>query len=144
MLGYRNRPKETAEALRCGWLYTGDIGELDADGYLFIRDRKKDMAIVGGYNVYPREIEELLFAHLSIKEAAAAGVPDAYYGETIRAYVVLNDGAPVTTEEILDYCRANLARYKVPSKIFLVRELPRTTVGKIDKLELRAKLSKES
>lgn len=144
MLGYRNRPKETAEALRCGWLYTGDIGEFDADGYLFIRDRKKDMAIVGGYNVYPREIEELLFAHPSIKEAAAAGVPDAYYGETVRAYVVLKDGALMTAEEILDYCRANLARYKVPSRIFLVRELPRTTVGKIDKLELRAKLSKES
>jgi long-chain acyl-CoA synthetase len=84
MSGYRNRPKETAEALRDGYLYTGDIGELDADGYLYIRDRKKDMVIVGGYNVYPREIDEVLFAHPAVKEAASTGAPDAYYGGKIE------------------------------------------------------------
>ncbi len=141
MSGYRNRPKETAEALRGGWLYTGDIGELDADGYLYIRDRKKDMAIVGGYNVYPREVDEVLFAHPAVKEAAAAGVPDPYYGETIRAYVVLKEGATATVEEIAAHCAQNLAKYKIPSRIYLVRELPRTTVGKIDRRVLRDKLA---
>jgi long-chain acyl-CoA synthetase len=117
--------------LRAGWLYTGDIGELDADGYLWIRDRKKDMAIVGGYNVYPQEVDEVLFSHPAVKEAAAAGVPDPYYGECIRAYVVLKEGAQASIEELLARCAANLARYKVPSKLFLVSELPRTSVGKI-------------
>ncbi len=144
MSGYRNRSRETAEALRGGWLYTGDIGEFDADGYFYIRDRKKDMAIVGGYNVYPREVDEVLFAHPAVKEAAAAGVPDPYYGETIRAYVVLKDGARATVEELLAHCRANLARYKVPSKLYVVPELPRTTVGKIDRKVLRGKLAAEA
>lgn len=142
MAGYRNQPKETAAALRDGWLYTGDIGELDADGYLWIRDRKKDMAIVGGYNVYPREVDEVLFSHPAVKEAAAAGVPDPYYGESIRACVVLKEGARATLEEMLAHCAANLARYKVPSKIFFVSELPRTTVGKIDRKALREQLKK--
>ncbi|MCM2251860.1 MAG: AMP-binding protein, partial [Ramlibacter sp.] len=140
MSGYRNRPEDTAQALRGGWLYTGDIGEIDADGDLWIRDRKKDMAIVGGYNVYPREIDEVLFSHPAVQEAAAAGVPDPYYGEAIRAFVVLRDGAGESAEELLAYCQRNLARYKVPSRIFLVSELPRTTVGKIDRLALRARL----
>jgi len=143
MSGYRNRPGETAEALRDGWLYTGDIGEFDLRGYLTIRDRKKDMAIVGGYNVYPREIDEILYAHPAVKDAAAAGVPDSYYGETLRAYVVLKDGASATVEEILAHCRANLARYKVPSQIYIAKELPRTNVGKVDKKVLRQKLAKE-
>src|SRR5206468_8730859 len=86
MQGYRNRPQETAEALRDGWLYTGDIGELDADGYLYIRDRKKDMVIVGGYNVYPREIEEVLCSHPAVAEAAVVGSPDPYWGEVPHAY----------------------------------------------------------
>ncbi|MCC6608598.1 MAG: AMP-binding protein [Burkholderiales bacterium] len=143
MSGYRNRPQETAEALRDGWLYTGDIGELDADGWLYIRDRKKDMAIVGGYNVYPREVDEVLFAHPDVKEAACAGVPDPYYGESIRAYVVLKAGARVTAEDVLAHCKANLARYKVPARIYLASELPRTTVGKIDRIALRQKLATE-
>ncbi|MBI4969493.1 MAG: long-chain fatty acid--CoA ligase [Rhodospirillales bacterium] len=143
MSGYRNRPKETAEALRDGWLYTGDIGEFDADGYFYIRDRKKDMAIVGGYNVYPREIDEVLFAHPAVKEAASAGVPDSYYGEAIRAYVVLKEGAKATVDELMAHCKTNLTRYKVPSKLYLVKELPRTTVGKIDRKELRVLLAKQ-
>jgi len=141
MSGYRNRPKETAEALRGGWLYTGDIGEIDADGYLFIRDRKKDMVIVGGYNVYPREVDEVLFTHPAVKEAASTGAPDRYYGETIRAFVVLNEGMQIGANDLIDHCKKNLAPYKVPSAIYLVDSLPRTTVGKIDKLALRAKLS---
>jgi long-chain acyl-CoA synthetase len=144
MSGYRNRPQETAEALRDGWLYTGDIGELDADGWLYIRDRKKDMAIVGGYNVYPREVDEVLFGHPAVKEAACAGVPDPYYGEAIRAYVVLKPGARASAEEILAHCRTNLARYKVPAKVYFVSELPRTTVGKIDRIALRQKLAAEA
>jgi long-chain acyl-CoA synthetase len=137
MSGYRNRPEATAEALRDGWLYTGDIGELDADGYVYIRDRKKDMAIVGGYNVYPREVDEVLFAHPDVKEAATAGVPDAYYGEAIRAYVVLKPEAQATVDDLIAHCRVNLARYKVPSRIDIIDALPRTTIGKIDRVALR-------
>lgn len=143
MSGYRNRPKETAEALRDGWLYTGDIGEFDAQGFFTIRDRKKDMAIVGGFNVYPREVDEVLFSHPDVKEAAASGVPDPYYGESIRAYVVLKEGARAGAEDLIAYCKSNLARYKVPSKIYLVAELPRTTVGKVDRKTLRQKLAAE-
>ena len=141
MSGYRNKPQETAEALRDGWLYTGDIGELDSDGYLYIRDRKKDMAIVGGYNVYPREINEVLFAHPDVKEAASAGVPDRYYGEAICAYVVLKPGARATVDNLIAHCKENLARYKVPSRVFIVEALPRTTVGKIDSVTLRQELA---
>jgi len=141
MSGYRNKPQEMAEALRGGWLYTGDIGEIDSDGYLFIRDRKKDMVIVGGYNVYPREVDEVLFAHPAVKEAASTGAPDRYYGETVRAFVVLNEGAGIDANDLIDHCKKNLAPYKVPSQIYLVDALPRTTVGKIDKLALRERLS---
>lgn len=137
MSGYRNLPAETAESLRDGWLYTGDIGEIDSDGYIYIRDRKKDMVIVGGYNVYPREVDEVLFSHPDIQEASAIGVPDAYYGETIHAHVVLRAGATIGSDDILAHCKANLARYKVPSQIHLISALPRTTVGKVDKLALR-------
>ncbi len=137
MSGYRNRPKETAEALRDGWLYTGDIGELDADGYLYIRDRKKDMVITGGYNVYPREIDEVLYTHPAVAEAAAFGVPDAYRGEVIHARVVLKPGAEATADTLMAYCRENLAKYKLPAVIDLVETLPRTTVGKIDRNALR-------
>ncbi len=137
MQGYRNLPQETAEALRDGWLYTGDIGEFDADGYLYIRDRKKDMAIVGGYNVYPREIDEVLFLHPDVADAAAVGVPDSYRGEVIRAYVVLRPGAAATVDDLLAHCRANLARYKVPAAIEILTALPKTTVNKTDKKALR-------
>lgn len=137
MAGYRNLPGETAETLRDGWLYTGDIGEFDEDGYLFIRDRKKDMAIVGGYNVFPREIDEVLYAHPDIVEAAAVGVPDDHYGEVIMAWVTLNAGSSVTEAALIAYCESQLARYKVPKSIIIVNEIPKTTVGKIDKKALR-------
>jgi long-chain acyl-CoA synthetase len=137
MQGYRNLPAETAEALREGWLHTGDIGELDGDGYLYIRDRKKDLVIVGGYNVYPREIEEVLFTHPAVMEAAALGVPDEYKGEIVRAYVVLKAGAHASEEELLLHCRANLARYKIPERIAVLDALPKTTVNKVDKKVLK-------
>jgi long-chain acyl-CoA synthetase len=137
MQGYRNLPQETAEALRGGWLYTGDIGEFDADGYLYIRDRKKDMAIVGGYNVYPREIDEVLFLHPDVADAAAVGAPDDYRGEVVRAYVVLQPGATATVDDLLVHCRTNLAKYKVPASIEILDALPKTTVNKTDKKALR-------
>ena len=137
MAGYRNLPTETADTLRDGWLYTGDIGEYDADGYLFIRDRKKDMAIVGGYNVFPREIDEVLYTHPDVADAAAIGVPDDYYGEVIQAWVTLKPGASSTADDLLAFCAANLAKYKVPKSIVIGEAIPKTNVGKIDKKALR-------
>ena len=137
MSGYRNRPDETAETLRDGWLYTGDIGELDVEGDLFIRDRKKDMAIVGGFNVYPREIDEVLYMHPAVQEAAAVGVPDDYRGEVIKAYVVLRPDAETSADDLMTHCREHLAKYKVPVVIHVLENIPKTTVGKIDKKALR-------
>ncbi len=139
MRGYRNLPDETAASLREGWLYTGDIGEFDAEGYLTIRDRKKDMAIVGGYNVYPREIDEVLFMHPAVLDAAAVGVADAYRGEVIRAYVTLRQDASATREDLLAHCARNLAKYKVPVSIEILEALPKTTVNKTDKVALRSR-----
>lgn len=137
MAGYRNLPDETANTLRDGWLYTGDIGEFDSDGYLFIRDRKKDMAIVGGYNVFPREIDEVLYTHPAIADAAAIGIPDDYYGEVIQAWVTLKPGMGCAEQELIEYCAANLAKYKVPKSIVIGQTIPKTTIGKIDKKALR-------
>lgn len=137
MRGYRHRPDETAQALRGGWLYTGDIGELDADGWLYVRDRKKDMAIVGGYNVYPREVEEALFAHPAIADAAVVGVPDDYRGERLVAHVVLRPGARADDDSLREYCGERLARYKWPSAFVRHDALPRTSANKTDKNALR-------
>ena len=139
MQGYRNRPQETAEALREGWLHTGDMGELDADGYLYVRGRKKDMVIVGGYNVYPREVEEVLNSHPAVAEAAVVGGPDAYRGECLHAYVCLRKDVP--PPEVLAYCAERLAKYKVPSSLEVLDALPKTSVGKLDKLPLKARWS---
>jgi long-chain acyl-CoA synthetase len=136
MRGYLNLPQETAQALRDGWLYTGDLGCIDADGYLSIRDRKKDMAIVGGYNVYPREVEEVLFSHPSVSDCAAAGVPDAYRGEVIEAWVVPADAAAFDPDALAAHCEANLARYKRPVRTHVVERLPKTGANKTDKRAL--------
>jgi long-chain acyl-CoA synthetase len=134
---YWNRPEETSDAIREGWLYTGDIGFIDEDGRITIVDRKKDMVIVGGYNVYPREIDEVLFAHPEIQEAAAIGVPDSHRGEAIQAFVVTTEGATVSEDNIVDYCKEKLAKFKVPSAVNIVASLPKTPAAKIDKMALR-------
>ena len=135
MKGYRNRPEETAEALRGGWLHTGDIGALGPDGALEIRDRKKDMVVVSGFNVYPREVEEALLAHPAVAEAAVFGVPDPRKGEALTAHVIA-DGA--TPEMLAAHLAERLARYKLPSRIEIVKAIPRTPIGKVDKPALRA------
>lgn len=137
MRGYRHRPDETAQALRDGWLYTGDIGEFDADGWLYVRDRKKDMVIVGGYNVYPREVEEVLFAHPAVADAAVVGVADDYRGERLVAHLVLRPDAVVDDAALADHCRDRLARYKWPSHYVRHAALPKTGANKTDKNVLR-------
>src|SRR5262245_44399928 len=137
-IGYRNRPEETAAAIRDGWLYTGDIGYFDEDGYMFLVDRKKEMIIVGGYNVYPREIDELLFKHPAIIEAATVGVPDPFSAEAVKIFVVCKADADLSADELFDYCRQNLVKYKWPKHVTFLDALPRTGVGKIDKRALKA------
>lgn len=144
MRGYRGRPEETAIALRDGWLYTGDIGEIDADGYLHIRDRKKDMVIVGGYNVYPREVEEVLVSHPEVAEAAVVGAPDSYRGEVLVAYVVLRPAALADVPALQAFCSTRLARYKQPARLQLADTLPKTAVNKTDKTVLRRLAAAES
>lgn len=140
MLGYWQRPEETEAALRNGWLHTGDIGAIDADGDLTILDRLKDMVITGGYNVYPREVDDVLLMHPSVQEAASFGVPDAYRGEVLHACVMVRSA--VSVDDLLAHCRVNLAKYKVPTVLRLVDAIPKTGVGKIDKVTLRRILNK--
>ncbi|MCF8179326.1 MAG: AMP-binding protein [Sulfuritalea sp.] len=137
---YRNLPEETAATLRDGWLYTGDIGEFDGDGYLYIRDRKKEMAKVSGFNVFPREIEDVLYLHAAVQEAAVVAVPDAYRGEVVQAFVVLRQNHCATEPQLSEHCKAHLTKYKLPALISVVPELPKTGVGKIDKNRLRTEL----
>jgi long-chain acyl-CoA synthetase len=137
MLGYWNRPEETAKTLRNGWLLTGDIGHRDAEGYFFITDRKKDMLIVNGINVYPREIEEVLYQFPGVKEAAVVGVPDARKGEHAVAFVAPQDGVQLDEKAILQFLRQRLADYKVPKKVTFLAALPRNPTGKVLKRELR-------
>ncbi len=138
MKGYWNKPEETANTLRDGWLYTGDIAVMDADGYFKIVDRKKDMIIAGGYNIYPREVEEVLFQHPKVLEAAVAGIADPYRGETVKAYVVLRPGQTATAEDIIAFCRERLAAYKAPKLVEFRESLPKTMVGKILRRQLVA------
>ena len=131
MKGYWNQPEATAETLRDGWLYTGDIVRMDEDGYFYVVDRKKDMIIAGGFNIYPREVEEVLFLHRGVKEAVAVGVPDTYRGETVKVYIVPKDGYTLDESEITGFCRQHLAAYKVPRSIEFRNELPKSLVGKV-------------
>jgi long-chain acyl-CoA synthetase len=137
MLGYWNRPDETATALRNRWLYTGDIAYMDDEGYFFIVDRKKDMILSGGYNVYPREIDEVLLEHPGVKEAVAVGVSHPTRGEIIKAYVVPKEGVELTRGEVISFCREKLANYKIPKKVEFREELPKTMVGKVLRRALR-------
>jgi long-chain acyl-CoA synthetase len=137
MKGYWNRPEETAQILRDGWLHTGDMATMDEDGYFTIVDRKKDLIIAGGYNVYPREVEEVLFMHSAIREAAVIGVPSEYRGETVKAVVVLREGSAISEQEVISFCREKLAAYKAPKTVEFRDELPKTLVGKVLRRELR-------
>ncbi|MBM4466760.1 MAG: long-chain fatty acid--CoA ligase [Chloroflexi bacterium] len=132
MKGYWNMPEETANTLREGWLYTGDIAKMDEDGYFQIVDRKKDMILgAGGFNIYPREIEDVLYEHPKVREVAAAGIPVEERGERVKAYIVLKEGETATEEEIIEFCRENMAPYKVPRFVEFRTDLPKTMVGKI-------------
>jgi long-chain acyl-CoA synthetase len=137
MKEYWNNPEETAETLVDGWLRTGDIACFDEDYYVFIVDRTKDMIIAGGYNIYPREIDEVLYKHPKVKDVICVGIPDQYRGETVKAYVQLIAGQTATEQELMDYSRQYLAAYKVPKIIEFREELPRTMTGKALRRMLR-------
>lgn len=136
MKGYHNMPTETANTLVKGWLYTGDIARVDEDGYFYIVDRKKELIKPGGYQVWPREVEEAIAAHPKVLEVGVAGIPDPYRGETVKAWIVLKPGETLSDEEVKDWCKDKLAKYKIPTHIEYRRELPKTTVGKILRREL--------
>ncbi|EEK76957.1 Long-chain-fatty-acid--CoA ligase [Bacillus cereus R309803] len=131
MKGYWNKPEETAAVLQDGWLHTGDVGYMDEDGFFYVKDRKKDMIVASGFNVYPREVEEVLYEHEKVQEVVTIGVPDPYRGETVKAFVVLKEGAECSEEELDQFARKYLAAYKVPKVYEFREELPKTTVGKI-------------
>jgi long-chain acyl-CoA synthetase len=136
MKGYWQRPEETSKTLKDGWLLTGDIATMDEDGYFTIVDRKKDMIIAGGFNIYPREVEEVLYEHPKVLEAAVIGVADLYRGETVKAFIVVKKGEQVSEEELNDYCRSKLAAYKVPRHYEFRADLPKTLIGKVLRREL--------
>ena len=136
MKGYYKLPEETAAAIKDGWLYTGDLAKMDEEGYFYIVDRKKDIVIVGGYNVYPREVEEVLFAHPEIVEAAVIGVPDPDLGEAVHAFIV-SKAESLTEEDVRAYCKGHLAKYKIPTVIEFLEELPKNTTGKILRRSLK-------
>jgi long-chain acyl-CoA synthetase len=131
MLGYWNRPDDTAQVLQDGWLLTGDMAVMDEEGYFSIVDRKKDLIIAGGYNIYPREVEEVLYEHPKVLEVCVAGVPDSYRGEIVKAFVVLRSGEEASVEDIREFAKGRLAAYKVPRSVEFRDELPKTLIGKV-------------
>jgi len=131
MKGYWNRPEDTAATLADGWFLTGDLGYMDKDGFFYVVDRKKDLIIAGGFNIYPREVEEVLYEREEIQECVVAGIPDPYRGETVKAYIVVKEGYSITEDELNKYCRQHLAAFKVPRYYEFRDELPKTAVGKI-------------
>jgi long-chain acyl-CoA synthetase len=141
MPGYYRLPEVTAETVRDGWLHSGDIGRQDASGHFYVVERKKDMIIRGGFNVYPRDIEEVLFEHPAIAEAAVVGRPDPEFGEEVVAFVVRRPGQDLTEQELIDFCRSKLAKYKTPKEVHFTDQLPKNQVGKILRRELRAQLT---
>jgi fatty-acyl-CoA synthase len=144
MLGYWEEPDKTAEVLdRAGWMHTGDLAQMDDDGYLAIVGRSKDMVIRGGENVYPREVEEFLYRHPDVEDVQVVGVPDPKYGEELLAAVRLRSGATVTEDELRDYCRGDLAHFKVPRYVRFVTEYPMTVTGKVQKYKIREELVAE-
>jgi long-chain acyl-CoA synthetase len=137
MLGYWRRPEATAEALRDGWMHSGDVATVDDEGYIFIVDRMKDMIITGGENVYSTEVENALYAHPAVLEAAVIGIPDPHWGERVHAVVVLKEGESVEPSALSDFCRQHIAGYKIPRSVELVEALPKTGSGKIQKSVIR-------
>jgi long-chain acyl-CoA synthetase len=144
MRGYWNQPDKTEEALRGGWLHTGDIGYMDGDGYLYLVDRKHDKIITGGLNVYPREVEEVLSAHPAVAQVAIFGVNDPLWGEAISAAVVAREGMQVTLEELTAFCKEHLAGYKRPKKIYFLEDLPKNLYGKVLRKELKKRFEDQS
>jgi long-chain acyl-CoA synthetase len=144
MKGYYRDPEGTAQALRDGWLHTGDLAYQDTDGFVFIVDRSKDLIIRGGYNVYPREVEEALYAHSSVAEAAVVGRPDERLGEEVVAVVALRTGAAPDSAALIAHCRDRLAAYKYPREVVFLTELPKNATGKVLKREIRALLGEPS
>ena len=138
MLGYWNMPEETARVLRDGWLHTGDAGTLDEEGFLYVKDRVKDMIVSGGENVYSAEVEHALFEHPAVADAAVIGVPDERWGEAVKALVVVKDGAEVDEAELIAFCKTRIAGFKVPKSVTFLDVLPRNASGKVLKFELRA------
>ena len=138
MKGYKGKPEETANTLRDGWIYTGDIATMDEEGYFYIVDRKKDMIISGGYNVYPRDIDEVFYKHPKVQEACSIGIPDPKRGENVKVFIVLKEGETATQQELIEFAKKELAAYKLPTEIEFRKELPKTNVGKILRKELRA------
>jgi long-chain acyl-CoA synthetase len=144
MAGYYKMPDATAEVIDDGWFHTGDMGHLDEDGYLYITDRKKDLIIRGGFNIYPSDVEDVLHRHPAVLECGVVGVPDQTMGEEVKAYVVLRSGARAGEEELLAHCREHLAKYKSPRWITITDQLPKTPVGKILRRDLRERAAKEA
>ncbi len=144
MPGYLNQPEATAQALRDGWLHTGDIGELDADGYLYVLDRRDDLIVSGGENVYPAEVEEVLRSHQAVLDAGVVGLSDEHWGQRVSAMVILRGGVDLSEDELLAFCRSRLASYKVPARLRFVERLPRNAVGKLLRDALREEWSNES
>jgi long-chain acyl-CoA synthetase len=138
MKGYFNQVEETHKVLRSGWLHSGDIGRLDEDGYLYIVDRIKDLIISGGLNVFPTEVEEVLYTHAAVEECAVVGTPHSEYGEAVTAFVKIKQGHACSEEDLIGFCKARIASYKAPKKIMFVEELPKSPAGKILKREIRA------
>jgi len=137
MAGYWKKERETENAIRDGWLYTGDLAKMDADGYVYIVDRKKDLIISGGYNIYPREVDEVLLENPKVLDAAVIGVVDPVRGEVVKAFVVPRPGEDPSAEELITWCRGKLAAYKVPRQVVFRESLPKTMVGKVLRRELR-------
>jgi acyl-CoA synthetase (AMP-forming)/AMP-acid ligase II len=137
MKGYWKKPQETAETIVNGWLHTRDMGTIDEDGYIYIVDRKSDMIISGGFNIYPREVEEVILTHPAVSEVAVIPVPDDTWGEAVKAIIVLKPGARINEEEIINFCKENLASYKKPKDVEFIKEIPKTAYNKVDRKALK-------
>jgi long-chain acyl-CoA synthetase len=139
--GYWQKPVETRHAIRNGWLYTGDVGKMDEDGWFYVVDRKKDMIVASGYKVWPRDVEDVIYQHPAVKEVAVIGLPDPYRGETVKAFVTLKQGLQdsIRADEIISFCKARMAAYKYPRQVEIVSQIPKTLTGKFLKRELRQK-----